>query len=96
MPYVRVADFDADDDAIDKFVEMIKADPTPPEGVPATGINVLANREKRKLRSVVFFATEEDLRQGTAALDAMSPPGDLNVRRTNVETFELLVQQQQA
>ena len=44
MPYVRVADFDADNEAIDKFVEMIKADSTPPEGVPATGINVLANR----------------------------------------------------
>ena len=94
MPYVRVADFDADNEAIDKFVEMIKADPSPPEGVPATGINVLANREKGKMRSVVFFATEEDLRQGSATLDAMSPPDDLSVRRTNVETFEVLVQQQ--
>jgi len=94
MPYVRVADFDADDEAIDKFVEMIKADPKPPEGVPATGINVLANREKGKMRAVVFFATEEDLRKGSAALNEMNPPEDLSVRRTNVETFEVLVQQQ--
>ena len=38
MPYVRVADFDADDAAIDGFVAMVNADPDPPEGVPATGI----------------------------------------------------------
>jgi hypothetical protein len=94
MPYVRVADFDAEDAAIDRFVEMLKADPKPPEGVPATGINVLANREKGKLRAVVFFATEDDLQRGSAALDAMSPPDDSGMRRTNVETFEILVQLQ--
>jgi hypothetical protein len=94
MPYVRVADFDADDAAIDKFVDMVKADPTPPEGVPATGINVLANRDKGKMRAVVFFATEEDLRKGSETLDSMSPPEDMNLRRTNVDTFEILVQQQ--
>jgi hypothetical protein len=94
MPYSRVADFEADDAAIDAFVEMVKADPKPPEGVPATGINVLANREKGKMRVVVFFATEEDLDAGSATLDAMSPREDMSIRRTNVETFELLVQQQ--
>ena len=46
------------------------------------------------MRAVVFFATEEDLRQGSAALDAMSPADELSVRRTSVETFEVLVQQQ--
>ena len=95
MPFVRVADFEADDASIDRFVEMLKADPTPPEGVPATGINVLANREKGKLRAVVFFATEADLQQGSAALDAMNPGDDSGMRRTNVETFELLVQLQE-
>jgi hypothetical protein len=94
MPFVRVADFEADDAAIDKFVEMVKADPKPPEGVPATGINVLANRQQGKLRAVVFFATEEDLQTGSAALEAMSPPEDSGMRRTNVETFEVLVQLQ--
>ena len=94
MPYVRVADFEANDAAIDKFVEMVKSDPTPPEGVPAIGINVLANREKGIMRAVVFFATEDDLRQGSAVLDAMNPPEDSSLRRTNVETFEVLVQQQ--
>jgi hypothetical protein len=93
MPYVRVADFDADDPAIDAFVAMVKADPAPPEGVPATGINVLANRQKGKMRAVVFFANEDDLRKGSATLDAMDPPDDLTIRRTNVETFEVLVEQ---
>ena len=94
MPYVRVADFDADDAAIDGFAAMVNADPDPPEGVPATGNNVLANRDKGKMRVVVFFDSEEDLRKGSETLDSMSPREDLSLRRTNVETFELLVQMQ--
>jgi len=93
MPYVRVADFDADDAAIDGFVAMVNADPDPPEGVPATGINVLAKRDKGRMR-VVVFDSEEDLRKGSETLDSMSPREDLSLRRTNVETFELLVQMQ--
>jgi hypothetical protein len=46
------------------------------------------------MRVVVFFATKEDLDAGSATLDAMSPREDMSMRRTNVETFELLVQQQ--
>jgi hypothetical protein len=95
MPYTRAADFDADNEAIDKFVEMIKADPKPPEGIPATGITVLANRDEGKMRVVIFFATEDDLRQGSATLDAMSPDENVSMRRTNVETFEVLVQLQE-
>lgn len=94
MPFVRVADFQADEEAIDKFVAMVKSDPTPPEGVPATGINVLANRAESRMRVVVFFDTEEALQAGNAVLDSMNPPEDLNVSRTSVEMFEVLVQMQ--
>jgi hypothetical protein len=94
VPYTRVADFEADEEAIDKFVAMVKSDPTPPEGVPATGITVLANRADRHMRVVVFFDTEEALQAGNAILDQMNPPDDLTVRRTNVDLFEVLVQQQ--
>jgi hypothetical protein len=93
MPFVRVADFEADEEAIDKFVAMVKADPTPPNGVPATGINVLANRAESRMRVVVFFDSEEALEAGNAILDTMNPPDDLTLRRLNVEMFEVLVQQ---
>ena len=46
------------------------------------------------MRVVVFFDSEEDLRKGSETLDSMSPREDLSLRRTNVETFELLVQMQ--
>ena len=92
MPFVRVSDFEADEESIDRFVAMIKSEPTPPEGIPATGINVLANRADRRLRVVVFFDTEEALQAGNAILETMSPPDDLTLRRTSVELFEVLVQ----
>lgn len=94
MPFVRVADFEADEEAIDKFAAMVKSDSTPPEGVPATGINVLANRGQRRLRVVVFFDTEEALQAGNAILDSMNPPEDLSVSRISVDIFEILVQMQ--
>jgi hypothetical protein len=94
MPYTRVAEFEADDEAVDRFVNMVKEDPAPPEGVPATGINILRNRDNGRLRVVVFFDSEEDLRKGSEKLDAMNPPEDLNVRRLSVDTFEVLLQSQ--
>jgi hypothetical protein len=94
MPFVRVADFEADEEAIEKFVAMVKSDPAAPEGVPATGINVLANRGERKMRVVVFFDTEEALQAGSAILDSINPPEDLSISRTGVEMFEVLVQMQ--
>ena len=92
--YVRVADFEADDAAIDAFVEAIKSEAGPPEGVPAKRINVLTNRQDGKLRVVIFFESEEDLRQGSATLDTMSPPEGAQIRRVGVETFEVLLQRQ--
>ena len=94
MPFARVADFEADEEAIEKFVAMIQSDPTPPDGVPATGINVLANRAESRMRVVVFFDSEEALQAGNAILEQMNPPDDLAVRRVNVDLFEVLVQQQ--
>ena len=94
MPFVRVADFEASEEAIDKFVAMVKSDPAPPEGVPATGINVLANRGESRMRVVVFFDTEEALQAGNAILDSMNPPEDLSISRLSVDMFEALVQMQ--
>jgi hypothetical protein len=59
--------------------------------VPATAITVLRSLESDKVRIVVFFGSEEDLRTGSKALDAMNPPDDATMRRISVETFELVL-----
>jgi hypothetical protein len=91
MPrYARVAEFEADEQSIDRFVNMVKEDPSAPEGVPATGITILRNRAGGRLRTVIFFDSEADLEAGSDALDAMSPSDDLKFRRLSVDTFEVL------
>jgi len=92
MPdYVRVADFQADEAAIDGFLTAVESESGPPEGVPATAITVLGNRVEEKLRVVIFFSSEDDLRKGSEVLDGMSPPEGANMRRTSVDTFEMLL-----
>jgi len=91
MPaYVRVADFEADEAAVDSFLAAVDSETGPPDGVPATSITVLGNPAEGKLRVVLFFGSEEDLRRGSEVLDAMSPPEGADMRRVSVDTFELL------
>ncbi len=93
MPeYVRVANFDVDEGALEQLVDAINAESGAPEGVPATSVTVLADRSAGKLRTVVRFGSEEDLRAGSATLDAMSPPPDSNMRRTSVEQWEVVLE----
>jgi hypothetical protein len=90
--YARVAEFEADEAALDRLVSEITSHDGPPEGVPAKAINVLVNRDTGKVRVVVFFGSEEDLRKGSEVLDAMSPPEGAKMRRISVETFEVALQ----
>ena len=94
MPdYVRVATFEADEAALDEMVSQINAE-SAPEGVPAKTITVLADRSGGKVRIVVRFGSEEDLRTGSAVLDAMSPPADAAMRRVSVESYEVVLDRQ--
>jgi hypothetical protein len=64
----------------------------PPEGVPGKELLVLTGRESGKLVAIALFETEDDLRQGDATLNQMSPPADAaTVARRNVEMFEVAV-----
>jgi hypothetical protein len=87
--FVRVAEFEADDAAVDALVKEIEADAGPPEGVPATAITILRSIDSNKLRIATFFGSEDDLRKGSETLDAMNPPEDLNIRRVAVEKFQV-------
>ena len=89
----RVVTFEADDAALDALVKEIDSHDGPPEGVPAKSIMVLTDRSAGKVRIVVRFGSEEDLRKGAATLESMSPP-DTGMRRLSVEAFEVVLERQ--
>jgi hypothetical protein len=92
--WVRVATFEADDAAVDTIVEEISSSEGPPPGIPAKSIMVLADRQNGRARIVVRFDSEDNLRTGSATLDAMEPPADSNMRRVSVEQYEVVLERQ--
>jgi hypothetical protein len=92
--WVRVATFEADDDAVEAMVREISSAEGPPPGIPARSIMVLADRDNGRARIVVRFDSEEKLRTGSATLDGMEPPADARMRRISVEKFEVVLERQ--
>jgi hypothetical protein len=92
--YARVVTFDADDAALDALLTEINASDGPPEGIPATRITVLADRAGGKAVVATRFGSEEDLRKGAEALEAMSPPDVGSIRRVSVDTYEVVLERQ--
>jgi hypothetical protein len=92
--YARVARFEgAEADAMRRSAAEInsRAASGPPEGVPSTGFLMLIDPENGRGLGIGLFETEEDLRKGDAALNAMTPPNDGMGKRTSVETYEVAV-----
>ncbi len=91
--YARVATFESDpanvDDAIDLVRSEVESGDTPP-GLEGAKMLMLVNRESGKGLGVTLFESEEAMRRGDEALNAMSPGG--TERRTSVEFFEVPVQ----
>ena len=91
--YARVATFQSDlamvDDAIQMVREQVESGDTP-EGLEGAKMLMLIDRESGKSLGVTLFESEEAMRRGDEALNAMSPGG--NERRTSVEFFEVPVQ----
>ncbi len=89
--YARVVTFQADDAAVEALVDEIKSSDGPPPDVPATRITVLADRRAGKVIVSIRFASEEDLRSGGEALEAMSPPAGGSIERLSVESYEVVL-----
>jgi hypothetical protein len=90
--YARVARWtDGDPDAIRGFVERVNADAGsgPPEGVPAKSFLLLADPDGGRSIAITLFETEDDMRQGDATLNAMSPGDDAVGQRAAVEMYEV-------
>jgi hypothetical protein len=90
--YARVATFESDPARVDDAIAMVRAEvagDTPP-GLEGAKMLMLVNRETGKGVGVTLFETEEAMRRGDEALNAMNPGA--NERRVSVEFFEVPVQ----
>jgi hypothetical protein len=90
--YARVAKWEgADAEELPTFVaEMAEnAKAGPPPGVPSNGFTLLFDPASGTSLAIAMFATEEDLRKGHEALEAMNPTDDRGGKRTTVDTYEV-------
>ena len=84
----------ADGQALRRTAEELRtrAAAGPPPGVPARGSLMLIDPDSGRSLAVVLFESEEDLRAGDTALNAMNPDARDDVgRRTSVETYEVAI-----
>ena len=91
--YARIATFDSDPAEVYHAIEMVRSsvesDDTPP-GLEGAKMLMLVNRETGRGLGVTLFETEDAMRRGDEALNAMSPGAA--ERRTSVEFYEVPVQ----
>ena len=91
--YARVAVFESDPADVDGAIEMVRSEvhsEATPAGLEGAKMLMLVNRETGKGLGVTLFDSEEAMRRGDEALNAMSPGG--SERRTSVEFYEVPVQ----
>jgi len=89
--YARIATFESDPARIDEAIELVRSEvagDTPP-GLEGARMLMLVNRETGKGLGVTLFESEEAMRRGDEALNAMSPGS--SERRMSVEFFEVPV-----
>ncbi len=90
--YARVATFEGDPAKVDDAIAMVReeiAGETPP-GLEGAKMLMLVNRKTGKGVGVTLFDSEEAMRRGDEALNAMNPGA--SERRVSVEFFEVPVQ----
>jgi hypothetical protein len=91
--YARIATFESDPANVDKAIEMVRSDVESgdtPSGLEGAKMLMLVNRETGKGLGVTLFESEDAMRRGDEALNAMST-GE-SERRTSVEFYEVPVQ----
>ncbi len=92
--YARVTRWEgADGDALRRSADEMKeqAAQGPPPGVPAKAFTMLIDPDNGRSLAIVLFETEEDLRTGDEALNAMNPDSEDAGPRTSVETYEVAI-----
>ena len=90
--YARVVSWEGGDaDAIRRSAAetQSQAETGPPEGVPAVGFLLLVDPDGGRSMGVTLFETEDDMRQGDATLNSMSPPNEGLGTRGAVAFYEV-------
>jgi hypothetical protein len=90
--YARVATFKGDPSKVDEAISRVRGDVgsgSPPPGLEGAKMLMLVDRASGKGVGITLFESEEAMRRGDEALNAMSP-GDAG-ERTSVEFFEVPV-----
>ena len=90
--YARVATFESDPADVDRAIEMVRSEVAgaTPAGLEGAKMLMLIDRASGKGVGITLFDSEDAMRRGDEALNAMSPGG--TERRTSVEFFEVPVQ----
>jgi hypothetical protein len=91
--YARVATFQSDPAHVDDAIAMVRAEVESgdtPAGLEGAKMLMLVDRASGKGIGVTLFDSEEAMRHGDEALNAMNPGA--TERRTSVEFFEVPVQ----
>jgi len=90
--YARIATFESDPSTIDDAIKMVQEEVQgdTPEGLEGAKMLMLVNRETGKGLGVTLFESEDAMRRGDEALNAMSPGA--TERRTSVEFYEVPVE----
>ncbi|HEY7345121.1 MAG TPA: hypothetical protein VH620_06140 [Gaiella sp.] len=90
--YARVATFESDPSKVDDAIALVRGQVDSgetPQGLEGAKMLMLVNRESGKGVGVTLFETEEAMRRGDEALNAMNPGG--TERRVSVEFYEVPV-----
>ena len=91
--YARVATFESDPASVDDAISMVRGEVESgevPTGLEGAKMLMLVNRQSGKGLGITLFESEEAMRRGDEALNAMST--GRTERRTSVEFFEVPVQ----
>jgi hypothetical protein len=92
--YVRIATFEGSPESLDGAIEQVKGDvetnSRPPGLEDAKGMMMLVDRKSGKSMGIIIFETEEALKRGDEALNAMSPDSG-DTARSSVEFYEMPV-----
>jgi hypothetical protein len=90
--HARLATFESDPANVDDAISMVRAQVASgkaPPGLEGAKMLMLVNRETGKGVGITLFDSEEAMRRGDEALNAMNPGG--TERRTSVEFYEVPV-----
>ena len=91
--YARIATFESDPSTIDEAINQVRSEvesDETPAGLEGAKMMMLVDRATGRGLGVTIFETEEAMRRGDEALNAMNPGA--SERRTSVEFYEVPVQ----